>query len=259
MFAKYVLAVICCIGLTFIVTPGLRADSQLKVSPSDELLIIDPEVDSQGRPTPIFVDQPSGTQRIEIPPTVILHRYYYTGNRDFQGPMIPGGPTVLVANHPITGEQISLRAQLMPGAPRIRYTKHAILYDYGDRCIALEFGLLACCEPKVIYHRDSGVRRKFDTATGRVGGVISGFVTRTRISEVLRGVEKNKDDAILSLGDRIGDVNTRVSETAQSIVDRTPLGNLGEPRPLSNVQSMLGNVNRSGIVQELEGAVSTNR
>ena len=82
----------------------------------------------------------NGLDQIETPPTVIVHRYYYTGDRDFQGPMMQGGPTLITANDPATGEQTQIEALLPPGAPRITYRSDRIVYDYRDRAITVRFG-----------------------------------------------------------------------------------------------------------------------
>lgn len=121
------------------------------VPPADEILVISPTVDPEGKPRPIFQsDSTTGMQRVEIPPTVIVHRYYYTGDRDFQGPMLPGGPSVIVASHPVTGEQLMIQAQLLPGAPRVHYTHRSIQYDYGKTKIILDFGFFKKSSPHVV-------------------------------------------------------------------------------------------------------------
>ena len=238
-------------------TTIVRADNQLKVPPADELLVIDPRVDSEKKPTPVFLDNGTGTA-IQIPPTVVVHRYYYSGNRDFQGPMLPGGPSVIVASHPVTGEQVSLNVQLMPGAPRIKYTKHAITYDYGDRCISIDFGLASFCDPKVIYHRDSGIRHQLSQARQRTSGVVSGFVSRARIPESIQWWRKKNSDAVLSLGDQIGDLKKQTADTAGAVIERTPLSGILQPRPAGQAPG-LGALEQTGIVQELQNSIPTNR
>lgn len=248
---------ITCVAFLVGTHSGVLGDQQLKVSPADELLVIDPGVDSARRPTPIFHGGATGT-KIEIPPTVVVHRYYYSGNRDFQGPMLPGGPTVIVANHPITGEQVQLNAQLMPGAPRIRYSKHAITYDYGDRCISVEFGLASFCQPKVVYHRDTGLRRHLAATAQRSAGVATEFVSRAQIPESILWWRRKKSDAVLSLGDHIGETKGRIADVTKRAVNRTPLRGLIEPAPVE-APSLLSNGSRTGIVQELRNTVTTNR
>lgn len=116
---------------------SVRAPS---VSPLDELEILDPQVDPEGKPRSQIVTGPDGQPRLETPPTIIVHRHYYTGDRDFQGPYIPGGPMLISVHHPVTGEQCQVPVQLPPGAPRIFYRKTHITYQYRDQEIKLKFG-----------------------------------------------------------------------------------------------------------------------
>lgn len=237
---------------------GVLADHNVKVSPSDELLVIDPNQDSQNRPTPSFVPDANGNNRIEIPPTVIIHRYYYSGDREFQGPMLPGGPTVLVVNHPTTGEQVSLQAQLMPGAPRIRYCKKCIVYNYADRCITLDFGLTGLCEPHMVYQRHDqltlGVRQK----AGEIRDTTHSFVAATGIPQAGAEIHKRGQNVILATGQRINTTGTAVFGRALNLFDSTPAGDLGKPSTRQNAQSFF-NTERKGITQELNDTVGTNR
>ena len=127
------------------------------VSPTDELQILDPQVDPEGKPRGIPNLQ---TGQVEIPPVLIVHRYYYTGNRSFQGPVLPGGPSILVLHHPRTGEQLTLPVQMLPGSPRICYTRECIEYDYGRAKIQVHFGHEGIFgrvpAPSVSYHKGNG-------------------------------------------------------------------------------------------------------
>ncbi len=143
------------------------------VPPSLEIEILDPGVDSNG--TPAVVLNENGT--VDIPPVVLVHRYYYSGDRSFQGPMLPGGPSILVLNHPKTGERIYVSAQMMPGAPRVTYTKKGITYQYKKHGIMLEFGITG--KPKIKYR--SGL-----SVTQKVGEVL-------HVEEVSQHLQKGKD------------------------------------------------------------------
>ncbi|MCC7423435.1 MAG: hypothetical protein IT428_24425 [Planctomycetaceae bacterium] len=137
-------------------TGSVMASDAPIVSPSDELQVLDPRVDSEGKPRAVIEPTPGGPV-VTIPPTIIVHRYYYTGDRKFQGPTLPGGPTILVVHHPRTGEQLNLTVQMLPGAPRIEYSRNEITYDFGRRKMTVDFGRaprLFCGErdPDVSYH-----------------------------------------------------------------------------------------------------------
>lgn len=233
-----------------------NADHELKVSPADELLIIDPNVDPQKRPTPTFVMDPrTHTQRVEIPPTVIVHRYYYTGNRNFQGPMLPGGPTVLVMNHPHSGEQVSVNANLLPGAPRIHYNCHWIRYDYADRSICVDFGKFGLCEPKVIYQRNSALHEKLEDKAAEVHNTGRSFIRRTGIVEVASGLKRRTRDGFLAVGDRINQAGSTVVHGAAGVWDGSPAGRLFQPSAIEPSAAAA----RTGIIQELENSLPTNQ
>lgn len=126
-----------------------REPGPANVPPTQEIEILDPGVDPEGRPAVLIDRSSDGETTVDIPPVVLVHRFYYSGDRSFQGPMLPGGPSILVVNHPKTGERLYVEAQMMPGAPRVTYTRHGIEYDYGEHAVSLRFGLLG--KPKVMY------------------------------------------------------------------------------------------------------------
>lgn len=110
------------------------------VPPGDEIEILDPQVDPEGKPRSIAIPGVNGQSLLTTAPTVLVHRFYYTGDRDFQGPFLQGGPVMVVACHPATGEQTYIEVQLPPGAPRVFYTKSTIAYQYRDERVVLKFG-----------------------------------------------------------------------------------------------------------------------
>jgi hypothetical protein len=133
------------------------------VPPGDEIEVLDPNADPLGRPRVELRDdlkhdggEPS--LRVDIPPAVWVHKYYYTGDRSFQAQLLPGGPTILVMNHPKTGERCYVEAQMLPGAPRVTYTSRSIDYDYGSHGITLTFGLLG--RPKIKYRSRPPLKRQ---------------------------------------------------------------------------------------------------
>lgn len=110
------------------------------VPPSLEIEVLDPGVDPAGYPAVRVEHFPDGAAEIDIPPVILVHRYYYSGDRSFQGPMLPGGPSIAVLNHPQSGERCYIPLQMMPGAPRVTYTKHGVEYDYGSHATSIVFG-----------------------------------------------------------------------------------------------------------------------
>lgn len=132
------------------------------VPPTQEIEVLDPGVDPTGKPAVLLRPGPVG-QLVDVPPAVLVHRYYYTGDRTFQAQMLPGGPVIVAVNHPQTLERVYVPVTLPPGAPRVTYTPHAIRYDYGPQSVALKFG--PCGKPTVSYSQATqlgeAVRDKF--------------------------------------------------------------------------------------------------
>ena len=115
----------------------------------NELLVIDPAVQENGLPTAI-VDGGN----VEIPPTLHVHPYYYCGDKEYQAQILNGGPTIIVANHPKTGDKLYIDAVLPAGAPVIAYNSHSITYIYQDRRVFIEFPPL--CKHKAVVKYVSG-------------------------------------------------------------------------------------------------------
>jgi len=130
------------VGILVLLTPSIRAAHRpsRNVPPTDEIELLDPNADPLGRPAVELLHSAHGLH-VDIPPAVLVHKYYYTGDRSFQAQMLPGGPSIIVVNHPKTGERCYIQAQMLPGAPRVTYTAHAIEYDYGENGITVHFGL----------------------------------------------------------------------------------------------------------------------
>lgn len=123
-----------------------------------ELVILDPATGTSdaGAPAVIYNEE---TNQVEIPPVLHVHRYYYSGDREYQGPLIGGGPTIVVAQHPATGKQVYVDVMLPAGAPEIAYTRQSISYVYEDRRIVISFSHLRKEHVKVAVIHGRGPRR----------------------------------------------------------------------------------------------------
>jgi len=130
------------VGILVVLTPSIRAAHRppRNVPPTDEIELLDPNADPLGRPA-VELQYSAHGLHVDIPPAVLVHKYYYTGDRSFQAQMLPGGPSIVVVNHPKTGERCYIPVQMLPGAPRVTYTGNAIEYDYGENGITVHFGL----------------------------------------------------------------------------------------------------------------------
>lgn len=142
MAEKMIRSMLVVLGIVALLAPSLWAAHQppRNVPPTDEIELLDPNADPLGRPAVELHHGVHGLQ-VDIPPAVLVHKYYYTGDRSFQAQMLPGGPSIIVVNHPKTGERCYIEAQMLPGAPRVTYTSSGIEYDYGENGITVHFGL----------------------------------------------------------------------------------------------------------------------
>ena len=121
----------------------------------NELIVIDPAVQENGLPVPIVEGG-----KVEIPPTLHVHPYYYSGDKEYQAQILNGGPTIIVANHPRSSEKLYIDAILPAGAPIVAYNAHSITYVYPDRRVIIEFLLLRKDRACVKYVSGHGVVRE---------------------------------------------------------------------------------------------------
>ncbi|MEZ6135384.1 MAG: hypothetical protein R3C53_10790 [Pirellulaceae bacterium] len=121
----------------------------VRVSPVLEIEVLDPNADPRGNPAVTVTTDAAGNSQVEIPPSLIVHRYYYTGDRSFRGPDLPGGPSIVIAQNPRDGQQVYLQVQMLPGSPIVHYTDRSIEYDFGNRAVIVSFPRVG--EPTVSY------------------------------------------------------------------------------------------------------------
>lgn len=202
------------------------------VPPIDELEILDPRVDPEGKPRAQLVMGANGFAQIETPPTIIIHRYYYTGDRDFQGPMLQGGPTLLTVNDPASGEQVQIEAFLPPGAPRITYRSDRIVYDYRESTITVRFrhpGLLGrerSGKPMIVVtHRSPGAVTAARNAEKRRAHQRDWW-TRTGIPSATTETAESTKKLVGNAADGIHTVGETVTAPIKAAWRATPLSAL---------------------------------
>lgn len=147
--------------LAFAYLPDCSLWGQEPAAPGlHDLVVFDPGVHERGLPSPQF-DRAGNGLTVDIPPAVHVHRYYYSGDKEIQGPIINGGPTIVVASHPKTGKRMYIDVTLPAGAPRIAYNKSCITYVYPHKRVAVTFNHFPLNPDKVTvkYHSGQGVGR----------------------------------------------------------------------------------------------------
>ena len=176
----------------------------LRVSPSDEITVIDPGTSSEAGPEALV-----NGQQVEIPPALLVHNFYYTGDRDFRGPAFPGGPSIVVAEHPKTGIRMYLDVNMLPGSPRVVYRSTYIDYHFGDKRIRIQF--CNALDPFHYHHPivkyGKGNRRIQQTSSQSPNHVRS-WIDRTGLPESL----KSASDGTKTLLDRSADGIKRTGE-----------------------------------------------
>ena len=210
------------------------------VPPTQEIEVLDPNVDPTGKPAarvtsfappaadgypvlPAALPQ----QQVDVPPAVLVHKFYYTGDRTFQAQILPGGPLVVSVNHPQTLERVYVPVTLPPGAPRVTYTGDAIRYDYGPQSVSLIFG--HCGNPRVKYSQSTTASENARERIVATKAETRTFVQRTGIPQ---GVQRFRDTSRQTFGavaDRINDVGTFVADTARAAVQFIPGSQLLTP------------------------------
>jgi hypothetical protein len=208
------------------------------VPPTQEIEILDPNVDPTGNPRvvqtgfpvppaypgcdgPLSPLSPAHAQyQIDIPPAVLVHKFYYTGDRTFQGPMIPGGPVIVSANHPKTLERVYVPVTLPPGAPRVTYTGDTIRYDYGPQSVSLTFGL--CGNPRVRYSQASGAHEaaRQSAIAARTGA--KSWIQRTGIPQGMQRFRAAAKSASGAVADRLNDAGKVVMDALESAFQFIP-------------------------------------
>lgn len=218
-----------CLAVTALTSTALEAAQPrwAPVPPTLEIEILDPNADPLGNPA-VELTQPRcgepGWLGVDIPPVVIVHRYYYTGDRTFQGPMMPGGPSIVVVTHPKTGERCYIEVQMLPGAPKVHYKGRSIEYDYGPNGITISFGFFGT--PKVTYRNRVPWRRQANDAVSGVRSGTSRLIEESRLPQVTRAATEGTRNLVANTRNTVEDVGERLLAPAVGLVNATPLGSL---------------------------------
>ncbi|MEY2724539.1 MAG: hypothetical protein RLZZ458_406 [Planctomycetota bacterium] len=161
----------------------------------NELLVIEPQGQESGQPTAVIKDG-----KVEIPPTLHVHPYYYSGDKEYQAQILNGGPTIIVANHPKSGEKLYIDAVLPAGAPIVAYSAHSITYVYTDRRVCIEFHLL---------HHDRAIV-KYISGRGLVRE------THEQLDEVADSIDEHRKKSRLMT--ELGELKTEAKDIAKGSV-----------------------------------------
>jgi hypothetical protein len=201
-----------------------RRERVVAVPPTLEIEVLDPNADPLGNPAVITTKDAAGRTVVDIPPVVLVHRYYYTGDRSFQGPMLPGGPSIIVIHHPRTGERLYVQTQMLPGAPRVVYTQSSIEYDYGPQAIILNFGYHG--NPSVVYRQGTPLLEHWQQARDIRRERVDHWVQRAGITQAFDYVREGTANAAGATADGVRTVGRAVASPIVQFVKATPLGTI---------------------------------
>lgn len=121
-----------------------------------ELVVFRPDSLERNVPPVDLQEGESGDLVVDMPEVVHVHRYYYSGDREFQGPVIEGGATIVAAKHPKTGEMLYFPVMLPSGAPVIEHNRKGITYSFRDRRVSIHFSNWDCQKATVTHKSGIG-------------------------------------------------------------------------------------------------------
>ena len=229
----------------------------------NQLVVIKPGTHELGLPAvqfePAYED---GSMVVDIPPTLHVHRFYYDGDREYQGPIISGGPTTVVANHPKTGKRMYVNVTLPQGAPIISYCGTGITYVYPDRRVKIKFGRWFVDSVAIDYYSGQGVRR-------RASHAVKHMVAKTKTTLSQSASMQSFADAASESKQAMKGVICAVDAGVSKVVDGTrsvigmvpgvaPLSSLGDQVPQQAYEAQVRGLDRRFNVSPLPIA-RTNR
>lgn len=207
----------------------LHRTRNILVSPADEITVIDPGTNSEFKPEPYVANR-----QVEIPPTLLVHNFYYTGDRDFRGPVFPGGPSVVVVEHPKTGIRMYVDVQMLPGSPRVVYRSHYIDYHFGKQKIRIQFcnllDPLHYHQPIVKYcHGNTRIQKALSSSPPP--NHVKDWMVRTGIPESLTSAGKSGKALLNRSADGIKRTTEVITTPIKVVSQATMLGSLLTPDP----------------------------
>lgn len=132
---------------------ALAEHPKTRVAGFDELVVYAPGTMDRDLPGIDLVLDPEQGWQADVQPTLHVHRNFYNGDKEFQGPLLQGGPTVVSACHPRTGRRLYAQVNLPSGAPIIVYDEDGITYVYRAQRVVLTFRGKSGCEEVVATYK----------------------------------------------------------------------------------------------------------
>lgn len=211
----------------------------------NELVVIDPAVEENGLPVPIV-----SNGQVEIPPTLHVHPYYYCGDKEYQAQIINGGPTIVVANHPRSGDKLYIDAVLPQGAPIVAYNAHSITYIYPDRRVIIDFSIVGKHRAKVKYVSGRGAAREVHEQLVKNRAAIQDHKQKSRLAGEVKELGHevgNMAKGTIGVAGRVGSIVVERTRAATRLIPGVAaLRSLGEQ---SDERAALEEIRQAGVEQ----------
>lgn len=210
----------------------------------NDLVILDPAQHERGLPA-VILTYMNEHPEVEIPPTVHVHRFYYSGDKVFQGPILQGGPIVLVARHPKTGCQMYIDVVLPAGAPRIAHTKNSIRYLYGDKRVEVKFQHFPFdpCVAVVKHHSGKGIGIAIRDGSEVVQEHVHESLQNSETVNAVKDLAAGGHNLVKGAAATIGTISTRSADGIRHLAKMIPgvnyLAGKADQKPQQEYESTL--------------------
>lgn len=227
----------------------------------NEIEVYYPQANERGVATSVLVEDGDGVI-VKTPRAVHVHTRYYSGDKEFQGPIVQAGPTTVVANHPKYGNQLYVDVTLPSGAPLIMHSKWGISYVYPDRRVTLKFARLHKERVTVDYHSGRGTVRKSFDAVRRTTSATTSHFKQSKLVQSLATSTSDAGKMFGGLGGALDSATGSVVDGARKLVTAIPLigslKDLQSERPQQQHEALVARLQRQKDNTELP-FVRTNR
>lgn len=192
------------LGVWLLAVAGLAAQAVEPLAPGlSDVVVYHPGAHERGLPAVVFEGMGPELQ-VDIPPAVHVHRYYYSGDKEIQGPIIQGGPTVIVANHPKNGTRMYVNVVLPAGAPQIAYNGNSITYVYPDQRVRVEFSNWRPDQVTVENLSGQGVARRVQDCRDRTRTALVKSLQRSPVAQTAKQAVVVTGQTTLGVKDAVG-------------------------------------------------------
>lgn len=123
----------------------------------------------------------------DIEPIIHIHRKFYSGPIEYQGPFMVGGRTIVVAADPRTNRRRQTAIITLPsGAPLIVYDRKSVTYVFDNRRFIFRFPGRDCCKIKVSQKSGVGAGRTLTSFAQNISTRVRDRASQMPLTESVR-------------------------------------------------------------------------